>query len=100
MYTELPYYAIQNGRFKRALKIWLGLLIYVVFFMFINTFNPKGAFWCGVVPVVTATFLFMQGNFGQHQFVNPKNCRSSYGLSFNIINSWLNVVNWNDGYHL
>lgn len=32
--------------------------------------------------------------------VDPKNARSSYGLSYNIINSKVNLAVWNDGYHL
>lgn len=99
-FTELPMYAVSKGRTNKAIGIWVGLLIYIVFYSWINTFNPSAAFWCGIMPNVFASFLFMQGNWGQHQFVNPKNCRSSYGLTFNIINSSLNSINFNDGYHL
>merc|ERR1719499_3047918 len=53
-----------------------------------------------IIPFFLSTILFMLGNWSQHVLVNPKNARSSYGLSYNIINAKVNLGFWNDGYHL
>jgi len=42
----------------------------------------------------------MFGNFSQHIFVNPKNHEDSYNLTYNIINTEMNKLTYNDGYHI
>jgi fatty acid desaturase len=42
----------------------------------------------------------MFGNWCQHIFVDPSRYDDSYALTYNIINSYMNKLTYNDGYHI
>merc|ERR1719394_13159 len=100
IYIELPLWCLWKGHTKEGFKITAALLSFYTFVAVGYKYNANATFWCFIFPNIFATFAFMFGNFSQHCFVNPKNCRSSYGLAYNIINAKVNLGFWNDGYHL
>jgi len=97
---ELPYWSLMYTSSKEAKDQTIGFIIFWGYHYTLYKVDPYRAVFMGYGTFMAMTFLFMLGNFSQHCLVNPKNARSSYGLSYNVINHKVNRGFWNDGYHL
>lgn len=62
--------------------------------------NAEATFWVFGAPYLVSSLLLMFGNWSQHIFINPKNHTSSWNLTYNIINTPMNQLTYNDGYHI
>jgi len=97
---EVPLWSFRHGRYKEGIKETFGGIAFIGLHAYHVYVSPNTGIYMGVGPFVFTTAAFMFGNFSQHCLVNPKNARSSYGLSYNVINAKINLGFWNDGYHL
>jgi len=97
---ELPLWSLRKGHYFQLARNLAWICLYYYFFYFMYTIKPMQTTWCFIVPHAFGGLALMFGNFSQHVFVNPKNYRSSYGLAYNILNTFENQVTWNDSYHL
>jgi len=97
----LPYYLLRKRRYALsagalASTVVCSTLAYAALYnlnrvVFLITLGFPSAFG----PV-----MLMLGNFGQHQFVDPRNPTSNYGLTVNLIGAPFNLLAFNDGYHI
>ena len=53
-----------------------------------------------IVPHLVSRFIFMVGNWANHAFIDPNEPNNIYKNSINIIESFHNRRNFNDGYHI
>jgi fatty acid desaturase len=63
-------------------------------------FAPGATLYVFILPFIIISFLLMFGNWCQHIFVDPSRYDNSYALTYNIINSDMNKLTYNDGYHI
>jgi len=97
---EVPLWSLERVRYKEFTLEAMGGFLYLFYLSAFYNYNPRAAVTMAIGPFLFTTAAFMFGNFSQHCLVNPKNARSSFGLSYNIIDAPINRGFWNDGYHL
>lgn len=97
----LPRYFLKRRRKQLIVKALLGEILFFVLlgvlFYFADWRSTLAVF---VIPYLSARFLMMCGNWGQHAFVDkdaPENC---YRNSITCINTGYNRRCFNDGYHI
>lgn len=102
IWIEIPLYCIRSKRLQWLSKVAMGIAFWLTAILCTSMVagSSSVAVWLFVVPFF-ASFLPMSfGNWGQHIFVDPDNCRSNYALTYNCIDSPYNQLAFNDGYHI
>jgi hypothetical protein len=98
---ELGLYHARRGHWRMLRQMLIGELSYfaaiVLLFVFVNPLVTGVVF---VLPLVTARFTMMCGNWAQHAFVDPKDPANPYKNSIVFIDSPYNRRCFNDGYHI
>eukprot|EP00475_Leptophrys_vorax_P007164 TRINITY_DN14541_c0_g1_i2.p1 TRINITY_DN14541_c0_g1~~TRINITY_DN14541_c0_g1_i2.p1 ORF type:complete len:411 (+),score=31.16 TRINITY_DN14541_c0_g1_i2:285-1517(+) len=97
--VEMPYYAFSHGRTELFVQAMIFLVPYASLLCLLP-YAPVGLTWVYLGPFVLSSFLMMFGNWSQHIFIDPRNPRSNYALTYNCVNSPDNQKSYNDGYHI
>jgi fatty acid desaturase len=101
IWLQLPYYLFLRARYSLVVSCIASQAVYFTSIYFLWTrVSAQATWWTLVFPYFVSSFMLMFGNFCQHLFVNPKNHTDSYNLTYNLINTDMNKVTYNDGYHI
>jgi fatty acid desaturase len=101
IWVQLPYYLFRRARYSLLVTCVAGQAIYLGgTYLLYTRVSAQATFWTIIVPYLVSSLLLMFGNFSQHIFVNPKNHEDSFNLTYNLINSDMNKLTYNDGYHI
>jgi fatty acid desaturase len=100
IWIEIPYYCIKSKRYQWLPKVACGISIWLTAILLTSIFSSVVAIWVFIVPFFTSFLPMSLGNWGQHIFVDPDNCRSNFALTYNCIDSPYNQLAFNDGYHI
>jgi len=101
IWYDLVYYTIATKKFDWLanvaswLVIWLGGIALLA-----TKVNFLATLWVFIIPHIFAMSVMAFGNWSQHIFVNPKDCQSNFGLTYNCIDTPGNQTTFNDGYHI
>jgi fatty acid desaturase len=96
IWFELPYYAIKRKRILPTIVSITAVSISAIIIINVN----HTTLWLFIIPTIFNSFILMLGNWSQHIFINPSKPRSSYHLTYNVINDECNQRSFNDGYHI
>lgn len=99
-WIELYYYGLRRGRFALVAYAATCTSVYITAIVKLSAINFGATMAAFVVPYCITCFLLMLGNWSQHIFVDPSEPYSNYKLSYNIMNSHENQLNFNDGFHM
>jgi len=100
IWVQLPYYLDKRGRYSLVVQCAISQAFFFLAGGALYRVSPQATFWVVFAPYLASSFLLMFGNWSQHILVNPKNHTDSYNLAYNIINSEMNKLTYNDGYHI
>jgi len=100
IWFQLPYYAWKRQRYELSLHTIAWTSAFLVSVTTLYQFAPGATLYVFILPFFVASFLLMLGNWSQHIFVDPSRYSDSYALTYNIINSEMNKLTYNDGYHI
>lgn len=100
IWIELPLYAFWRRRYGLLAQALGSLAAFATVAALLQRVSPVATLWVLVVPFFVSSLAMMFGNWSQHIFIDPAHSRSSYGLTYNIINSEENMKTFNDGYHI
>jgi len=100
IWFQLPYYAYIRNRNSLLYYFLTTLVTYFTFLFFCFKYNPTATFWVFFFPFLVTSVIIMLGNWCQHILVDPTRYDDSYALTYNIINSPMNKLTYNDGYHI
>jgi len=96
----LPVYAAWKKRWPQFFQFWAGAGVYYYWYVAARSINSTVANYVLVLPFCMASFFLMLGNFSQHLFVDTKDHKNNYKLTYNLIGSRINQITFNDGYHI
>jgi len=100
IWFQLPYYAWRRQRYELCLHTIAWTTSYWVVVTTLYSFAPAATMYVLILPFIIASFLLMFGNWSQHIFVDPARYDDSYALTYNLINTDMNKLTYNDGYHI
>jgi hypothetical protein len=100
IWVQLPYYLFRRSRYGLLVQCVTSQVLYFIMVAALWRVSAQATFWVLIAPFLASSFLLMFGNWSQHIFVNPKNHEDSYNLTYNIINTDMNKLTYNDGYHI
>jgi fatty acid desaturase len=100
IWVALPYYLYKRGRYSLLARCAGSMLFYFLAVAALYRISPQATFFTFVAPYLVSSLLLMFGNWSQHILVNPKNHEDSFNLAYNIINTEMNTMTYNDGYHI
>jgi len=100
IWIQLPYYAWKRQRYDLSLHTVAWCSAYIVSVSTLYQFAPGATLFVFILPFIIVSFLLMFGNWCQHIFVDPERYNDSYAITYNIINSEMNKLTYNDGYHI
>lgn len=100
IWIELPLYAIKKNRTKTLVRLVACLCLYWISVYALYNKFAAATTWTFLLPFVVSSFLLTFGNWCQHIFVDPARPGSPYGITYNLINTEMNQLTFNDGYHL
>lgn len=83
-----------------VLKVAGTDLSYIAFVTYMMIHHPAPTFYLHLGPWLFAGVALPIGNFSQHIFVDPAKHDCNYRLTYNIMNSCVNMQTFNDGYHV
>jgi len=100
VWFQLPYYAYLRKRYNLVFHTLLCEIVYFVIVFLLYQRFPFATTWVFIVPYIFSSFLLMLGNWCQHIFIDPSRYNNSYALTYNLINTPMNKLTYNDGYHI
>lgn len=100
IWFQLPYYAWRRQRYELSIRTIAWCSVYLVSVTVLYNIAPGATLYVFILPFIISSFLLMFGNWCQHIFVDPSRYDDSYALTYNIINSYMNKLTYNDGYHI
>jgi len=100
IWFQLPYYAYRRQRYSLFTHIVFWCTLYLLGVTLLFRISPGPTTYVFILPFVISSFLLMLGNWCQHIFIDPKRYSSSYALTYNLINTPMNKLTYNDGYHI
>jgi len=100
IWFQLPYYAWKRERYSLFFHMIGWFCVYWVWMYVLSRISPIATLWVFLIPFLLSSFFLMLGNWCQHIFIDPKRYSDSYALTYNLINSPMNKLTFNDGYHI
>jgi len=100
IWFQLPYYAYTRQRYMLSLHTILWCFSYLTLVYELYQISPVATTYVFILPYLITSFLLMFGNWSQHIFINPSRYDDSYTITYNLINSTMNKLTYNDGYHI
>jgi len=100
IWFQLPFYAWRRGRYSLLYKNLLASVFYMVGLYLLYSWKPVATLWVFIIPFAVTSFALMFGNWCQHILIDPKRFDDSYALTYNLINTPMNKLTYNDGYHV
>jgi len=100
IWVQLPYYAYLRKRYTLMAHTLFWITIYLVGVTVLYQLRPTATTWVFIVPYILSSLLLMLGNWCQHIFIDPSRYSDSYALTYNLINTYMNQLTYNDGYHI
>jgi fatty acid desaturase len=102
IYYNLFSYCIATKRWNHLVHMvvccwvsWTGGILVLAKYV-----NPVATMWVFVIPHVFAMSAMAFGNWSQHIFIDPKDSRNNFGLTYNCMDTPGNQTTFNDGYHI
>jgi len=101
IHVDLSYYGYATKKYDWLAKSYISLTVWGGSIYFLATkVNFVATMWVLVVPHIFAMSVMAFGNWSQHIFVNPADCQSNFGLTYNCMDTPVNQTTFNDGYHV
>jgi len=100
IWFQLPYYAWRRRRYNLLIKNAVAQNTFLIMLYFLYQWKPVATFYIFIAPFFVTSILLMLGNWCQHILVDPKRYDDSYALTYNLINTPMNKLTYNDGYHI
>jgi fatty acid desaturase len=97
---DLVAYHRGKNRRKGVEKAIVGEGCMLVAIIALTVINWRASLFVAILPSLLMRFFMMVGNWGNHAFIDPKAPENLYRNSCNIINTFHNKRNFNDGYHI
>jgi fatty acid desaturase len=100
IWFELPYYLVQQKRYKVAARCLTGTVAFFLSIYYLFQLRPIATLFVFILPTIILSFALMEGNWKQHIFVDPDEPENNYKSTYTCINTPTNALNFNDGYHI
>lgn len=100
IWIQLPYYAFSRKRYSLLTQNVFTSTLFFIGLYFLYQWKPVATTWVFIVPFFLSSFALMFGNWCQHILIDPKRHNDSYALTYNLINTPMNKLTYNDGYHV
>jgi len=100
IWFQLPYYAWRRKRYGLVYRNVAATILTMVGVYFLYNWKPVATLWVFIIPFFLTSFALMFGNWCQHILIDPKRFDDSYALTYNLINTPMNKLTYNDGYHV
>ena len=99
--TELPLNMWKHRGMIDGLRVFSGCFVtFGVWIYLRENIHAQLADWIIAYPYLLASLLLMFGNWSQHIFVDPKDPRNDFKLTYTCVNSSENQKTFDDGYHV
>jgi len=100
IWFQLPYYAWRRKRYSLLYVNMFASTTYLCVVCALYQWKPVATFWVFIATFITTSFALMYGNWCQHILIDPTRFDNSYAITYNIINTPMNKLTYNDGYHI
>lgn len=97
---ELAIYLHKKNRKRLLRRTVIGELSYYVVVGLLLWFNWQAALVVFLIPLISARFGMMAGNWAQHAFIDAQDPENCFRNSITCINTTYNRRCFNDGYHI